>query len=127
MTDRQLNFYNKILTLSRGNQVTPEEKKYLLVAVEALDKGSDFKKTINTLCRAFKALDKGKLQDNGLTIGSKLLFEDLKSIYGEPQSTDIYAEKLASVQKGRQNYQKSSIWVSLVLGGIIIIYYIFAR
>lgn len=127
MTDRQLNFYKRILTLSRSNQVTSEEKKYLMIAVDALDKGSDFKKTINTLCRALKALDKGKLQDNGLTNGPKLLFEDLKSIYGEPQSTDIYAEKLASVQKGRQNYQKSSIWISLILGGIIIIYYIFAR
>ncbi|AWN64889.1 hypothetical protein LL14B4_01260 [Lactococcus lactis subsp. lactis] len=127
MTDRQLNFYKRISTLSRSNQVTPEEKKYLVIATNELDKGSDFKKTIITLCRALKALDKGMLQENGLTIGAKLLFEDLKSTYGEPQSTDIYAEKLSSVQKGRESYQKSSIWISLILGVIIILYYIFAK
>ncbi|GAB2026840.1 bacteriocin immunity protein [Lactovum odontotermitis] len=98
LTDRQSKFYNRIqLCLLSESEASDEERKYLTIAKNKLDSGMEFKNVINSLNLALSALDYGRLQIGGLTPEVKALFENLKSIYGEPVNQDIYAEKLASV------------------------------
>lgn len=116
LTDRQKKFYDKIVVLSfPESQTTGEEKKYFSQAKSELERGRDFKQTINTLDKALKALDFGKLQDGGLTPEAKQLFEDLKEAYGEPVNNDVYAKNLANVSKRATTFNKANIVVSLVI------------
>lgn len=125
LTDRQQMFYLKIAKMIVSDRMmTEQEKKYLERARQSIEMGKDFKKTVNSLNLALKALDYGRIQAGGLTPSVKQLFEELKEIYGEPVYKDIYAENLAGIGGGRVDWRlRDFLFGGAVILPIILIIY----
>ncbi|GAB2026270.1 hypothetical protein [Lactovum odontotermitis] len=86
LTDRQNAFYKRIhALLSLSSSVSLEERGYLGVAYDELQKGRDFKKVINDLNLRYKELESWSSDGTSLTPGSRKLRDDLVRVYGEPK------------------------------------------
>ncbi|GAB2027530.1 hypothetical protein [Lactovum odontotermitis] len=85
LTDRQNKFLDKICSLClASSNVTPEERGYLQEAKVKIISGWDFKWSINGMNLGLKEIDDGKLPNIHLSADTKVLYQELIAIYGEP-------------------------------------------
>lgn len=77
LTDRQNRYYQEISRILSKEQISAQERKYLLKAKNNLENGLNFKITINYLCLSLEEL-------SFLNSQVDILLKNLINIYGKP-------------------------------------------
>lgn len=109
LTDRQEKIYQSISDLI-NKDITDTERINLERAKKSLDRGDDFRATINWLCLGLKSLESLRLQGE-LSSDVKILYDNLIKVYGEPVREEVkIIGPTVSLERG--------LSFSFVLGGV---------
>lgn len=72
------------------NSLTYGERNSLDRFILKVNRGEDFEKKVGSLIRNLHRLDKGELQEEGLSPNVKKLYTNLVDIYGIPEKDEIH-------------------------------------
>lgn len=101
LTDRQNRYYQEISNILSKEQISPQEKKYLLKAKKDLENGLNFKTTINYLCLSLEEL-------SSLNSQVEILLKNLINVYGKPKYENNFETYQDAYYKG--NFLNEKDW-----------------